>query len=87
MNLNSLVMTKVRPTVVFDASNADHRYHAYMLLKNRTLKDCPYIFALLNCEDNVYNMVMKELSMYYTAQEFAVAEKQQGDLGIDKPAD
>jgi hypothetical protein len=73
MNLNSLVMTKVRPTVVFDPKNKEHRFHAYNLLKNRTLKNCPYIWALTSGSDNVYDMLMHELSLYYTEQEFGVA--------------
>lgn len=75
MNLNSLVMTKVRPTVRFDVNDAEHRKHGYLMLKNHTLKDCPYLFALGNCEDNVFDMVTRELARYYSEQEFGVAEK------------
>ena len=90
MNLNSLVMTKVRPTVVFDPNNPEHRRHAYHLLKYRTLKNCPYIWALTSGSDNVYDMLMHQLSLYYTEQEFGVAEQPQGDnvvsLQVDRKA-
>ena len=90
MNLNSLVMTKVRPTVVFDPSNKEHRFHAYHLLKHRTLKNCPYIWALTSGSDNVYDMLMHQLSLYYTGQEFDVAEQPQGEnvvsLQVDRKA-
>jgi hypothetical protein len=76
MNLNSLIMTKVRPTVVFDPANRDHRYHAYQFIKNRTLKDCPYIFALPEGHDNVHQMVLTQMAHYYAEQEFGVVEKQ-----------
>jgi hypothetical protein len=79
MNLNSLVMTKVRPTVLFNVKDPEHRRHAYLMLKNRTLKDCPYLFALVNCEDNVFDMVIRELAYYYSEQEFGVAAEPQNN--------
>lgn len=77
MSLNSVIMTKVRPTMIFDVTNADHRRHAWAMLKNRTLKDCPYIWALNDGQDNVFDMVRQQLSEWYTDQEFGVAEKPQ----------
>lgn len=79
MNLNSLVMTKVRPTVIFDVRNAQHRTQGYLMLKHRTLKHCPYLFALVHSEDNVFDMVTRELARYYSEQEFGVADLPQGD--------
>jgi hypothetical protein len=71
MNLNSVIMTKVRPTVIFRAEDAEHRRYAWHLIKSRSLKDCPYIWALTSGHDNVYDMLMHELSKYYTEREFA----------------
>lgn len=73
MNLNSLVMTKVRPTVVFDVNNVQHRKCGYEMLKNKTLKDCPYLFALFD-SDNVFDMVTRELAVYYSKKEFSKHE-------------
>jgi hypothetical protein len=70
-------MTKVRPTVIFDAANPEHRRHAYVMLKNRSLKDCPYIWALNEGQDNVFDMIIHKLTEWYTEQEFGVAEKPQ----------
>jgi hypothetical protein len=77
MSLNSVIMTKVRPTMVFDVKNAEHRRYAWQMLKNRTLKDSPYIWALNDGHDNVFDMIRQQLSEYYTDQEFGVAEKPQ----------
>lgn len=76
MSLNSVIMTKVRPTVIFDAANQEHRRHAWIMLTNRTLKDCPYIWALNDGQDNVFDMIRQQLSEWYTEQEF-VAKKPQ----------
>lgn len=76
MNLNSLVMTKVRPTVVFDVNNVEHRKCGYQMLKNQTLKDCPYLFALFD-SDNVFDMVTRELAVYYSKKEFSKKESKE----------
>ena len=75
MNLNSVVMTKIRPTVIFDPSNKEHRRHGWMMIKNRSLKDCPWIFALHEGHDNVIDMINRELVQWYTDREFAVDKK------------
>ena len=75
MNLNSVVMTKIRPTVIFDASNKEHRKHGWMMIKNRSLKDCPWIFALHEGHDNVMDMINRELVRWYTDREFGVDKK------------
>ena len=72
MNLNSVVMTKIRPTVIFDPNNKEHRRHGWMMIKNRSLKDCPWIFALHEGHDNVIEMIHIELARWYAAQEFGV---------------
>jgi hypothetical protein len=75
MNLNSVVMTKIRPTVIFDPSNKEHRRHGWLMIKNRSLKDCPWIFALHEGHDNVIDMINRELVQWYTDREFAVDKK------------
>ena len=77
MSLNSVIMTKVRPTVIFDAADPEHRKHAWIMIKNRTLKECPYIWALNEGHDNVIDMIRHKLVEWYADQEF----------GIDKPKD
>ncbi len=74
MSLNSVIMTKVRSTVIFNAADPEHRRHAYVMLKNRTLKDCPYIWALSDGQDNVFDMIRQQLSEWYADQEFGVAK-------------
>ena len=75
MNLNSVVMTKIGPTVIFDPSNKEHRRHGWLMIKNRSLKDCPWIFALHEGHDNVIDMINRELVQWYTDREFAVDKK------------
>ena len=72
MSLNSVIMTKVRPTVIFDAANPDHRRHAWVMIKNRTLKECPYIWALNEGHDNVIDMIHHKLVEWYADQEFGI---------------
>jgi len=61
--------------VIFDASNKEHRKHGYLMLKNRSLKDCPWIFALHEGHDNVIDMINRELVLWYTAREFEIDKK------------
>ena len=61
--------------MIFDASNKEHRKHGYLMLKNRSLKDCPYIWALHEGHDNVIDMINRELVLWYTAREFEVDKK------------
>jgi hypothetical protein len=68
-------MTKIRPTVIFDPSNKEHRRHGWMMIKNRSLKDCPWIFALHEGYDNVIDMINRELVRWYTEREFGVDKK------------
>ena len=73
MSLNSVIMTTVRPTVIFNAANPEHRRHGWIMLKNRTLKNCPYIWALNDGQDNVFDMIRQQLAEWYAEQEFGVA--------------
>ena len=73
--MNTVLSTKVRPTVLFDVRDKDHRLWAYRFLKRRSWSGCPYIFALPQSEPNVYTMVTRLLAEYYANKEFlSVAE-------------
>jgi hypothetical protein len=45
------------------------------MIKNRSLKDCPWIFALHEGHDNVIDMIHRELVRWYTEREFGVDKK------------
>jgi hypothetical protein len=47
------------------------------MIKNRSLKDCPWIFALHEGHDNVIDMIYRDLTEWYVEQEFGVAAKPQ----------
>jgi hypothetical protein len=72
---NSVLNTLRKQTVLFDASNAEHRKWAHCFVKQRDWRGCPYTFALPNLEPNVYTMVTRLLTEYYGDQEFAVGAK------------
>jgi hypothetical protein len=80
MSLNSVIMTKVRPTVIFDPTNPEHRRHAYVMLKNRSLKDSPYIWALNDGQDNVFDMIKNTLVEWYSEQEFGAAARTKSEV-------
>ncbi len=81
--MNTVLRTKIRPTVIFDVKDPQHRKWAYDFIKHRTWRDCPVMFALPQSEDNVYNMLMRLMSEYYSEMEFGVAQKPQ-DAKIHK---
>lgn len=66
-----------RPMVVFDVQNKEHRRMAHHFLKTRTWRDCPVQFALPIGEDNVYTMIMRLMTEFYTQREF-------GPLPVDE---
>jgi hypothetical protein len=80
MSLNSVTMTKVRPTVIFDAADPEHRRHAWLMIRHRTFKHCPYIWALTDGHLNVFDMIHRKLIEWYTDQEFAVADLPQAGV-------
>jgi len=77
--MNSMLRLHVRPTVMFDVKNKEHRRMAHNFLKNRSWKDCPVQFSLPIGEDNVYTMMMRLMTEYYTQKEFGPLPKQDFD--------
>ncbi len=68
--MNTVMMTKLRPTVLFNPADPEHRFWALQFLEMRTWAACPYMFALPQSEPNVYTMITRELSLYYLQKEF-----------------
>ena len=68
--MNTVMLTKMRPTVLFDVQNTQHREWALNFLENRSWRDCPVMFALPQSEPSVYTMITRELALYYLGQEF-----------------
>ena len=69
--MNTVMLTRMRPTVLFDVNNVQHREWAYKFLETKTWSGCPVMFALPQSEPSVYTMITRELSQYYTRMEFA----------------
>lgn len=73
-----------RPTVVFDVKNKQHRKMAHQFLKNRSWRECPVQFALPIGEDNVYTMIMRLMTEYYSQKEFGPLPKHDFDVIREK---
>lgn len=69
--MNSVLNTRVRPTVVFNVRNSEHRRYAWQFMRTHTWRDCPVIFALPNGEPSVSTLIARELSEYYADLEFS----------------
>ena len=68
--MSSMLRLYSRPTVVFDVRLKEHRRMAHQFLTTRSWRDCPVQFALPIGEDNVYTMIMRLMTEYYTQREF-----------------
>lgn len=77
MNRNTILTTKIRPTVIFDVNDKEHRYWAHQFVTKMSWTECPYVFAISSNSSDVYSMICRELAEYYSRQEFDVAKKPQ----------
>ena len=68
--MNTVMQTRVRPTVLFDVEDPRHREWAYNFIERKTWSGCPVMFALPQSEPSVYTMITRELSQYYLRKEF-----------------
>lgn len=68
--MNTVMMTKMRPTVLFNVDNSEHRRYAWEFLQTKSWRNCPVMFALPNSEPSVYTMITRELSNWYASREF-----------------
>jgi hypothetical protein len=63
----------VRPLVVFDASNKEHRAHYANFLKTNTWGNCPVRFEVRNSDASNNNLafaMQRMLTEYYISKEF-----------------
>jgi hypothetical protein len=75
----SLLRLYSKPTVVFNVKNREHRKMAHRFLVDRSWRQCPVQFALPVGEDNVYTMIMRLMTAYYTEKEFGTIPKHDMD--------
>ena len=87
MNRNTILSSKIRPTIVFDVENPEHRYWAYNFINTMSWRDCPYVFALPHTDGDVYSMMCRNLAEWYTKREFDVAKKPQAKKAANKEVD
>ena len=67
----STLYTKLRPIVVFDAENKQHRQHFYQFLKTKSWGNCPVRFTVGEGEcSNIVGVMQRQLALYYTSREF-----------------
>lgn len=69
--MNTVMLTKMRPTVLFDPQDPQHRQWAHEFLEHKSWAGCPVMFALPQSEPSVYTMITRELAVYYTRAEFS----------------
>lgn len=62
--------TIVRPQVVFDPTNKDHRKWAADFIKNRSWRGCPVRFMVDDNSYDISNVMQRQLVQYYTDNEF-----------------
>ena len=66
----------VRPLVVFDAANKEHRQHYATFLKTRSWGTCPVRFEVKGSDASNNNLafaMQRMLTEYYMAKEFKVS--------------
>jgi hypothetical protein len=82
--MSSILNLYSRPTVVFDIKNKEHRRMAHSFLVNRSWRECLVQFALPIGEDNVYTMIMRLMTEYYTQKEFGPIPKHDTEYRRDR---
>jgi hypothetical protein len=64
----------LRPTVQFDPNNQNHRQWVSDFLQHRTWSRCPVRFIVLDDSASTFSVIQRQLTEYYTKQEFGKAE-------------
>lgn len=73
----STLITKLRPLVVFDASNRTHRQYFNEFLKTQSWGKCPVRFTVDDSEsNNIVSVMQRQVSLYYTDLEFNKRKKE-----------
>lgn len=60
----------VRPLVIFDAHNKEHRQLYFNYLATGSWKGCPYRFAVQDDYGNLIGHMQRELLEFYMGREF-----------------
>ena len=60
----------IRPQVVFDPTNKDHRKWASSFIKNHSWRECPVRFLVNDNSVEFANVIQRQLVQYYTSKEF-----------------
>ncbi len=60
----------LRPQVIFDPTNKDHRKWVSDFIKNRTWRNCPVRFIVADNSLELANVMQRQLVQYYTSKEF-----------------
>ena len=68
----SILDLRARPTVYFDAANAEHRRHYLEFLVRRSWRDSPVQFYLERGYGDISSMIENKMSAWYLQNEFGV---------------
>jgi Fe-S cluster biosynthesis and repair protein YggX len=64
------ISTLVRPQVVFNSDNPDHRKWVANFIKTKSWRDCPVRFLVNDNSLDMANVVQRQLLEYYINKEF-----------------
>ena len=73
----SSLYLNARVWTVFDPSNADHRQWVSEFLQYQTWSRCPVRFIVLDDSSSTFSVIQRQLTEYYTEQEFGKVEVDQ----------
>jgi hypothetical protein len=62
--------TMIRPQVIFDPSNKDHRKWVADFINIRSWRNCPVRFIVDDNSLELVNVIQRQLVQYYVNQEF-----------------
>jgi hypothetical protein len=68
-----ILATKMRPRVVFNATNREHRQWAAGYIKNRSWRDCPVSFIVDDNSQETAYVIERQLIEFYANREFGEA--------------
>jgi len=66
----TMLQTMLKPHVIFDPANAEHRLWAASYIKNKTWRDCPVRFIVNDNSLDLPGVIQRQLIEFYVSTEF-----------------
>lgn len=71
--MSNILAVKMKPRIVFDATNRDHRRWAVEYIKNRSWRNCPVSFIVNDNSMETAYIIERQLIQFYANREFGEA--------------